>query len=676
MKTPAVPVLIWAWLSLSGTHLPAQTGDHAPPPLSERIVSYAINARLDVTRKWVEGEEVLTWRNTTGFSATDLQFHLYYNAWLNDRSSYLTSARFEEQDLSEYREEDWAYCRVSEISVLGDTLNGEENLTALMEYIQPDDGNPNDRTVLRVPLSQAVMPGETVRVRIRWISKVPRTFARTGVRGDYYFIAQWFPKIGVFEQDGRWNCHQFIQTEFYADYGNYDVRLTVPTGWTVGATGEELERSDNPDGTTTHRFFQADVHDFAWVTSPYLREHHRLFEEPGLPKVDMRLLIMPDHAGKEERYFTSAATSLKYYGTWYGPYPYDHITIVDPAYKSGSGGMEYPTLFTGGTSWLSPPLTRSPESVTIHEAGHQFWYGLIGNNEFEDAWIDEGFNTYTQDRIFMKLWPPRVYSKRYLEDFIPVVFEDVHILNRTESADVYDGFYSELKRDRMSTPSYKYGPRGYRVNSYQKPAMILHTLENYLGWQIFQKVMSTFFQRWEFRHPRPQDFFDVVNEVSGQDMSWFFEQTYYSSSLFDYAVEKVLCEKPGPVKGRVDLDETPAAPPSDTARAQEGEQYLATIYVRRWGEATFPQDVQITFEDGEQITERWDGRSRWTSFEYRRPARVSRVEVDPQGVLVLDVNRSNNSWLRHAPAQKAAYKWASKWLIWYQSLIEFMAFFI
>ena len=125
-----------------------------------------------------------------------------------------------------------------------------------MEYIQPDDGNKHDRTVLRVALPKPVAPGQTIRVELQWQSKVPRTFARTGVRGDYFFLAQWFPKIGVFEEDGKWNCHQFIQTEFYADFGIYDVKMTVPNGWVVGATGKEIEKADNSDGTTTHRLIR------------------------------------------------------------------------------------------------------------------------------------------------------------------------------------------------------------------------------------------------------------------------------------------------------------------------------------------------------------------------------------------------------------------------------------
>jgi hypothetical protein len=654
-----------------------QPGDIPEGALSPRIANYQMDVRLDVDKKLIHGTEVLTWRNTTRYPAPDLQFHLYYNAWRNDKSSFFRSVRYRNFDFSKYRDEDWAYIDVQSIQIVDSDGRQQADLTAAMEYIQPDDGNKDDRTVMRVVLPRPVAPGDTIRLKIEWESKVPRTFARTGVRGDYFFLAQWFPKIGVFEEDGTWNCHQFIQTEFYADYGVYDVKLTVPTGWIVGATGREIEKRDNDDGTTTHRYYQEDVHDFAWTTSPHFQVHTQRFAEPGLPAVEMRLLLMPDHAAKRDRYFRATAAALKYYGTWFGPYPYGHVTIVDPAYRSGTGGMEYPTLFTGGTRWLSPAAIRSPEGVTVHEMGHQFWYGIVGNNEFEYAWLDEGFNTYSTTRTLETAYSPPVAFKRYLEGFLPVVFPSVQLAERTAGADRYDGFRSELKRDRMSTPSWEYGPGGYRINSYGKPGMMLRTLENYLGWETFQKVMSTYFDRWKFRHPRPEDFFEIVNEVTGEDYGWFFEQTYDSSDLFDYAVGRVTSRRVRPARGYVEKEDElvfQALAEKEEDTEDEG-QYHSTVFVRRWGEAILPVEVRVTFEDGEQVTETWDGRERWVRYDYQRPSKVRTVEVDPEHKLVLDVNYTNNTWMRTPQNKAAARKWVSKWMIWVQSLLEFFAFF-
>ncbi len=663
-------------------------GSPAPPAaLSARNANYDIDVRLDTERKILDGREILTWTNTTEHPAPDLQFHLYYNAWRNTESSFLRSVRYRSRDFTDRGDDEWAYSDVKLVQLLGDSGSAEKQpaeapegqpATVLVpEFIQPDDGNPHDRTVMRVTLPEPVAPGATVRVAIHWEAKVPRTFARTGTIADYYFLAQWFPKVGVFEADGTWNCHQFIQTEFYADFGVYDVRMTVPTGWVLGATGKEVQVRDNGDGTSTHQFVQEDVHDFTWTTSPYFTVHESRFEEPGLPPVDMRLLLMPDHADRVERYFNATRAALKYYGTWWGAYPYDHVTVVDPAYQSRTGGMEYPTLFTGGTRWLSPPPMRSPEGVTVHEAGHQFWYGIVANNEFENAWMDEGFDTYSTTRTMEVAYPNPVLTQRYFEGFLPVVFPSVPMTERTIGADAYGGFHTELKLDPMSTPSWRYGPGAYGLNSYGKPGMMLRTLENMLGWETFQKVMSTYYQRWKFRHPKPEDFFAVVNEVSGQDLGWYFAQTYDSSDVFDYAVESVDSRPVRSPRGYVESEGGLAFAPGEAGEEDESDeaaQYDSTVIVRRWGEAIFPVQIEIAFADGETVREQWDGRSRWARFDYTRPAKVETVRVDPEHKLTLDVDFTNNSWTRQPEARFASRKWASKWMIWVQSMLEFFSF--
>jgi len=667
---------------------PAQdivSGVQSDEPLSPRIANYSMEIRLvtertqisgkEVERKLITGKEVLTWHNTTAYEASELQFHLYYNAWRNDKSSYLSKSNrtLFFIDLSDYTENDWAYCDVRFLKILPEYGYDETNLTDTLQFIQPDDGNEHDRTVLRVPLPIPVAPGDTISLELRWESKVPRPFSRTGVRGDYYFMAQWFPKIGVFEQDGTWNCHQYIQTEYYADFGNYDVQLTVPTGWIVGATGREVSNRDNTDGTTTHQYQQNDVHDFAWTTSPHFDVITDRFQEPNLPSVDLRLLLMPDHSGMKDRYLEATKNALKYYGRWFGPYPYGHITIVDPAYGSRSGGMEYPTFFTGGTSWLSPPETRSPELVTIHEAGHNFWYGIIANNEFEDAWLDEGFNSYSHVKVMDVAYPPPVFTKRYFKGFLPFVFSNVPIMDTySQGADNFFGYYSPLKLDRLSTPSHHYGPGSYGLNSYNKGAMMLRTLENYFGWETFQRIMSEYFDQWKFKHPRSEDFFDVVNQVSGQNMSWFFEQTYNSSNVFDYAVGRVVSN---PVEEPMGYVKQNGQMVFQSREESAPEMYESIVFARRWGEAIFPVDVKVTFSDSEEIIEQWDGEERWIRFDYAKPARVVKVEVDPNHILVLDINRTNNSWVSEPKAEMASIKWAAKWMIWLQSLLEFFSFF-
>lgn len=642
-----------------------------PAAKSPRNASYEMKVRLDPGAKTVSGTQILTWRNPTAHATSELRYHLYYNAWRNGDSSWWKSGLRDRDALADVQDDGWAYQQVHAIELLEP---GAAAVALSPEFIAPDDGNPDDRTVMRVPLPAPVGPGEEVRVQIEWTSKVPRTFARTGFRGDYFFLAQWFPKVGVLDPDGQWNCHQFIQTEFFADFGVYDVALTVPTGWVVGATGTAQEITDAGDGTTTHRFVQADVHDFAWTTSPRFTEHSRAFEVEGLPPVQMRLLLMPDHADLAHRYFDATAAALEHYGKWWGAYPYDHVTIVDPAYGSSTGGMEYPTLFTGGARWLSPPAGRSPEGVTVHEAGHQFWYGVVANNEFEHAWLDEGFNTYSTTRTMEAVYPEHALVERYLEGFVPVVFPQIVPVERTAGADRHAGPRSALRRDPQARASWQTGPEGYHVNAYDKGSLTLRTLENHLGFTTFQRVMSTYYRDQAFGHPVPADFFSTAEHVSGQRLGWFFDQVWADNRTFDYAVDRVVSKRLSSPGGYAEtesgmrlVEATDPETPSDT--------WVSHVYVRRWADGRFPVTVQVAFEDGSRRVEHWDGQDAWTELRFVTKSEVSSVEVDPEHALVLDVDFSNNGWLRESQADVAALTWSSKWIVWVQHAMEGLAFF-
>jgi hypothetical protein len=628
-------------------------------PLSLRNANYSIDARLDHASRTISGSEVITWHNITAASTRDLQFHLYWNAWRNARSTWLreTSLIRGDDAIRDRRDEDWARIEVTSIALLapspGTASQKFVDLTGSKRFIAPDDGNPDDATVMAVPLPQAVGPGETATVEVRWTAHVPRTFARTGAIGGYYFVAQWFPKLGVLQDEG-WNCHQFhASTEFFSDYGVYDVSLTVPAGWTVGATGVVRERRDNPDGTTTHRYHQDDVHDFAWTTSPDYLERTARFVHQYLPPVDMRLLLQPEHADQAQRHFDATRTTLRYYGEWYGAYPYGHITIVDPAYQSGTGGMEYPTLFTAGTRWLAPARVATPEGVTVHEAGHQYWYGIVGNNEFEDAWMDEGFNTFSTARAVAQVFTParpNSYSQRYFGGFIPYVFKDLAYRRETDGNNIRS-YRQVAKSDAQSTPSYRYYPNAAGGITYAKTALWLNTLERWLGWPVLRRIMATHFARWKFRHPRPDDFFQIVNEVTGRDYGWYFDQVYRSSNVFDYGVQELRS-------------------------AQDGARYRTSVVVRRYGEATFPVDVLVTFKDGERVTEHWNGRDRWKLYTYDRAAEALSAEVDPNHLLLLDVNRTNNSRTLAPRSGEAATKWALKWMVWLQDALLSYGMFV
>jgi hypothetical protein len=637
---------------------------------SARNASYTITARLDPASRTLIGDELLTWRNTASIPATSLRFHLYYNAWRNTRSSFLRErALAGDDDASARPEADWGWIDITSLKLVA-TGGAPVDVTSSLRFIAPDDGNPDDRTVAEIPLSTPIAPGQTVNVQIAWSSRIPRAIARTGVIGNYYFIAQWFPKIGVFE-DAGWNCHQFHSaTEFFADFGVYDVRLTVPKDWIVGATGVERGRRDEGDRTTTHHYVADDVHDFAWTTSPDFVERTERFGHPGLPSVAMRLLLQPEHTRQAERHFQSARAALRHYGEWFGAYPYGTLTIVDPAWQSDSGGMEYPMLFTAGTRWIAPRRVAEPEEVTVHEAGHQFFYGIVATNEFEHAWMDEGINTFATARVMEQFFGPQYYSTRYFGGFVPWVFDDLP-LSRAVDGNYLAGYRNAATSDTPSTPTWRYWPGTAANITYSKTSLWLHTLERMLGWETLQRILSTFFTRYAFQHPQPRDFFAVANEVSRRDLTWFFDQVYRSSSSFDYAIDVFESEA---AVDRGYFGDGSRQTFSSNARA--ADVYRTRVVVRRHGDGVFPVDVRVVFENNQDVRWRWDGRDRWKLFEVDRPARAVSAQVDPERVLLLDTNYTNNSRSLAPKTAAASRKWSLAWLLWLQDHLLTYGFFI
>ena len=370
------------------------------------------------------------------------------------------------------------------------------------------------------------------------------------------------------------------------------------------------------------------------------------FDEAGLPPVDMRLLIQPEHLSQTERHFAATRSALRRYGSWFGPYPYGHLTIVDPAFQSNTGGMEYPTLFTAGTQWLvgRQVTLQTPEEVVVHEAGHQFWYGVSGSNEFEHAWMDEGINTYATARALAIDYPEMHFDRYYFGGFVPWVFKDIRLSRETDLNRLWR-YRTGTTDDTMSAVSYRQRPETVSIFAYDKPAVWLNTLERWLGWSVVQRGLHAAFADASFTHASPDVVLQRVQQAAGRDLTAFYDQTYRGSAVFDYSIEKLASEDAG------------------------SGQFASRVLVRRLGDGIFPVDVLVTFDNGDQITERWDGEARWREFTYTRASRVRSAVVDPNRLLLLDVNFTNNSRAREPRAEAAARKWTLKWMVWLQDAL-------
>jgi len=592
---------------------PVVTVPTGPPPLSTRVVAYYIDAQLNPATHTIEGRETLVWKNLTGQPQQDFPFHMYMNAF-QPTSTWISEARLSNPDF------EWKPTNYGSIEITSINAGALGDLKPSMHFIQPDDNNHDDHSVMQIHLPVAVPPNDQVEFHIQFSDRLPEVVARTGYLRDFYMIGQWFPKVGVWWK-GEWNCHQFHHdTEFFADFGTFHVRVTVPKDYVVGAGGDLVDETDNPNGTKSLHFFSADTHDFSWTASPSFRVVTDTWQGSAGP-VKIRMLMSPDHASSDDRYLQALKGTLALFDKWYGPYPYDRITVVDPPHGGfQAGGMEYPTLITADTDRLIPRSTLLPEVVVDHEFGHQYWYGMVATNEFEEAWLDEGINSYTEVKTMDAMYGPNV-------SFVNSGFGTL-----SESEAQRMGYLGRPDYDPLTRFAWKFIDfPSYGAITYGKTATTLLTLEKLVGEDTMRRAVQTWFMRYRFTHPTGTDFLKTIEEVSGKDLQWYFDQSVSGTAILDYAVEDVRSD---PVKWYE------AKPPHDA-----GTMYHSYVVIHRIGDFVFPTDLEVKFENGEVVREQWDGHDRWIRYTYDKPAKILSAEIDPEHQVLLDRNFYNNSYV-------------------------------
>lgn len=600
---------------------------NSPTAMSQRVVHYEIDAKYDAKAHALDGSEVLTYHNLTGQPQDTFPFHLYLNAF-QPTSTWVREGKREGTRGQDFEKWDPKSLGSDEIKTF--EVIGQGDLTSQLNYIHPDDSNADDKTVIQAHLPKAIPPDGYVQFKIKFHDQFPKTMERTGWDRQALLAGQWFPKVGVWWH-GAWNCHQFhAYTEFFADFGVYDVKITVPQFEVVGASGVEVSNVDNSDGTKTVTYHGDDIHDFAWTASPHYRDFHDVFQGSMGP-VELRFLMQPAHLGQLDRHKYITQETMKHFEQWYGPYPYKTLTVVDPEPGSESFGMEYPTFITGGSAWFIPNGFLSPEQVVEHEFGHQYWYGMVATNEFEDAWMDEGINQYTEAKIM-----DSIYGR-------PTSF--INLWGITAGEDETDRLFyaAAADLDPMTRNGWQFAnSNSYGSVTYGKTAVVLLTLEGIIGEDTMRRAMHTYFMRYRFTHPTKEDFLKTVEEVAGKDLRWYFNQAVYGTPILDFHVLKVSSV---PVEWyKEDLKEKKGV-----------TEYVDNVWIQRKQDFVLPVDVEIKFDNGEKVREHWDGQDRWARYEYRKKAKVESVEIDPDHMIFIDRNQFDNSYIpesRHSATHK------------------------
>ncbi len=580
-------------------------------PLWQQRVEYDMEVIIDVDRHQMDGRQTLRYHNNSPDTLHSVFYHLYFNAF-NPQSAMAERNRHLPDPDSRI---------VPRIFELGPDEVGYHRIAHLTQ-----DGHAVDfrilDTVMEVELARPIPPGADSRFEMEFTSQIPLQTRRSGrdnVEGIDYSMTQWYPKMANYDERG-WHSDPYIGREFYAPFGTFDVRITLPAEYVVGSTGvlqnpEEIghgygstERGPaENEGLLTWNFHAEDVHDFAWAADPdYV---HDIVEHDG---IEHHLLYQPDVASNWLELRDLLPEIVEFFSEEFGQYPYPQVTVA----QGGDGGMEYPmiTLIAGRGS------LAGLRSVTIHEIAHMWYYGIIGTNEADYAWLDEGFVTYTAAEF-------RAHSAG--RSGASHLASQLAVLQRHDL-----GLF-----EQMNTPSDWFRTNSaYSAATYSAGSMVLDMLGYVISDSLRDRFLIEYFDRFKFRHPNPYDVEKVAEDVSGLRLDWFFEQLTNTTWTLDYAV-------------------------NDVSSRREDGAWRTAISIERKGDIAIPIDLRLTYEDGSQqwisiplgimhghkpVPDSWIVADPWIwtypdyHIDLKTPQRVSRVEIDPH-LRTPDINRLNNS---------------------------------
>jgi len=517
----------------------------------QQEVIYDIRVNLNDKQHQIDGSEKITYKNNSPKTLNYIYFHLWPNAYKNYKSA-LSKQKLEEGNTDLYFAHD---SLLGFIDGLEFKINGEVTSWNITEANQ-------DVAIVYLPMP--LLSGESVEISTPFSVKLPKgIFSRMGHIGQSYQITQWYPKPAVYDENGWHNMPYLDQGEFYSEYGTFDVHLTLPKNYVVGATGDlingesELNWLDSLANHTatieefdtdmsfpmssselkTLHYHQEKVHDFAWFAD---KRYHVLKGEVELPhskeKVTTWAMFTNNEADLWKKSITYLNDATYYYSLWNGDYPYKHVTAVDGALSAG-GGMEYPNVTVIGESGNDFSL----ETVIMHEVGHNWFYGILGSNEREHPWMDEGINSANELRYIEKKYPERRLVGDVTEDSASRIVKWLDLLHFKHKAQYELAYLVNAKRNKdqpIELPAAEYTSLNYGGIVYSKSAIVFDYLRAYLGDEMYDKCMQRYFEEWKFKHPQPKDLRKIFEEETGKNLDWFFHDLIKTTKKMDYKISR------------------------------------------------------------------------------------------------------------------------------------------
>ena len=492
----------------------------APAQYWQQQVNYVIDVSLDDVQKTIDGFEKISYTNNSPDTLTYIWFHIWPNAYKNDKTA------FSDQLLQNGNTKFYFSTPAQKgyINRLDFKINGTTAKT---------EDPPQHIDIIKVILPKPLPPTKEITITTPFHVKLPFNVSRGGYDGQTFQVTQWYPKPAVYDQQG-WHAMPYLdQGEFYSEFGNFDVRITVPKNYVVGATGElqnpeeinwlkTMPRPENKPGqklpsgktktstakkpsttsknqtrvkpalpvpveTKTINYKQNNVHDFAWFADKKFIVSYDTCQLSSGKVIDVYTYYTPSQQAVWKNSIKYAKDAVHFYSTQVGEYPYNIVSVVQGPNSFG-GGMEYPTI-----TIISPTSSDEELDITItHEIGHNWFYGILASNEREHPWMDEGINTFYENK-----YTELKYGKQSKEE--EILFQ-TKALRKTDQP--------------IETPSEQFSESNYGLVAYHKTSEWMRFLEDKLGEENFRKIMQDYFEQWKFKHPQPQDFKALVSKNS------------------------------------------------------------------------------------------------------------------------------------------------------------------
>lgn len=539
---PALKKLLLACL-LYCSQLPSTLGQTGA--YWQQQVNYDIKVTLNDVLHSLDANLEMEYINNSPYTLDYIWIQLWPNAYKNDRTAF-TDQVLENGSTGFYFSDDEQRGYINRLAFKVD------GVTADME------DHPQHQDIVKLLLPKPLAPKSSVKIMTPFHVKLPYVFSRSGHINQTYQVAQWFPKAAVYDRKG-WHPMPYLdQGEFYADPGTYKVSITLPRNYVVAATGELqgadaknkiTEKYNNtirpavkaapgkkavPAGivsdneTKTLVYVQENVHDFAWFADKAFVVKHDTLQLPSKRIIDVYAFHYESNNAVWANSIAMIKRAVLTKSEWLGEYPFDVVSVVDNI-KGDGGGMEYPTvtLLSGGTEKLL-------DFVINHEVGHNWFQGILSSNERMHPWMDEGMNTYYDSRYSLQQYGSSApdllpVSGNFLKKRMP---EDLTLtLLKTVTG---------IKKDQpIETSAEKFTELNYNLVAYVKTGQWMKQLEQELGQPLFDSCMREYYRRWKFKHPYPEDFKKVMEEVSGRDLS----------ATFGLLEKKGNLVKPTPRKG-------------------------------------------------------------------------------------------------------------------------------